>query len=64
MNGRSLAEALARLRIRCRRAFDVIATTVCAVAPERSFDPAAFLGAVAEATNLPSFDVFTGKEVA
>jgi hypothetical protein len=64
MNGRSLAEALARLRIRCRRAFEVIATTVCAVAPERSFDPAAFLGAVADATKLPSFDVFAGKEVA
>ena len=64
MNGRSLAEALARLRIRCRRAFEVIATTVCAVAPDRSFDPATFLGAVADATKLPSFDVFTGKEVA
>jgi hypothetical protein len=64
MNGRSLAEALTRLRIRCRRAFDVIAATVCAVAPERGFDPAAFLGAVADATNLPTFDVFAGKEVA
>ena len=64
MNGRSLAEALARLRIRCRRAFDVIATTVCAIAPERSFDPATFLGAVADATKLPSFDVFAGKEAA
>jgi hypothetical protein len=64
MNGRSLAEALSRLRIRCRRAFEVIATTVCAVAPERSFDPAAFLSAVAGATKLPSFDVLAGKEVA
>jgi hypothetical protein len=64
MHGRSLAEALARLRIRCRRSFDVIATTVCAVAPERSFDPAAFLTAVAGATNLPSFDVFAGREAA
>jgi len=64
MNGRSLAEALERLRIRCRRAFDVIATTVCAVAPERSFNPAAFLHAVAGATKLPSYDVFAGKEVA
>ncbi len=64
MNGRSLAQALARLRIRCRRSFDVIATTVCAIAPERSFDPAAFLGAVAGATKLPSFDVFAGKEAA
>ncbi len=64
MSGRSLAEALARLRIRCRRALEVIATTVCAVAPERSFDPEAFLAAVAGATKLPSFDVFAGKEAA
>jgi hypothetical protein len=64
MNGRSLAEALARLRIRCRRALHVIATTVCAVAPERSFDPAAFLAAVAGTTQLPSFDVFAGREAA
>jgi hypothetical protein len=64
MNGRSLAEALARLRIRCRRTLDVIATTVCAVAPERSFDPGPFLAAVAGATKLPSFDVFAGREAA
>jgi hypothetical protein len=64
MNGRSLAEALARLRIRSRRALDVIATTVCAVAPERSFDPAGFLAEVARATKLPSFDVFAGGEAA
>jgi len=64
MSGRSLSEALARLRVRCRRALDVIATTVCAVAPERSFDPGPFLDAVAGATKLPSFDVFAGREAA
>lgn len=64
MGGRALEEALARLRIRSRRAFNVIATTVCAVAPEHSFEPAAFLAAVADATRLPAFDVFAGREAA
>lgn len=64
MSGRSLAEALTRLRICCRRTLDVIATTVCAVAPERSFDPAPFLAAVAGATKLPTFDVFAGRGAA
>jgi hypothetical protein len=64
MSGRTLAEALVRLRIRCRRALNVMATTVCAVAPERTFDPATFLAAVAGATKLPSFDVFAGREAA
>jgi predicted GTPase len=64
MSGRSLTEALTRLRIRCRRPLDVVAITVCAVAPEHSFDPAGFLHAVADATKLPAFDVFAGQEAA
>ncbi|MFY9718626.1 MAG: hypothetical protein WAK16_03190 [Candidatus Cybelea sp.] len=64
ISGRALSEALARLRVRCRYPLDVVATTVCAVAPERSFDPIAFLHDVAAATSLPAFDVFAGKAAA
>ncbi len=64
IEGKALARALARLRVRCRNPLDVVATTVCAVAPERSFEPAAFLRDVAAATNLPAFDVFAAGEAA
>jgi hypothetical protein len=64
MSGTSLTQALARLRIRCRRPLRVVAATVCSAAPERTFEPAAFLRGVAEATGLPAFDVFAGREAA
>ncbi|HEX3368318.1 MAG TPA: hypothetical protein VHS56_01980 [Candidatus Cybelea sp.] len=60
MSGTSLAQALARLRVRCRRPLRVVAATVCALAPERFFEPAAFLREVGEATGVPAFDVFAG----
>jgi Domain of unknown function (DUF1611_C) P-loop domain len=60
MSATSLTHALERLRIRCRRPLRVIAATVCAPAPERSFEPASFLRAVSDATGLPAFDVFAG----
>ncbi|MGB7047122.1 MAG: hypothetical protein WBD57_02235, partial [Candidatus Cybelea sp.] len=60
MSGTSLARALARLRVRCRRPLRVVAATVCALAPERFFEPASFLREVGEATGLPAFDVFAG----
>jgi hypothetical protein len=60
MSATSLAQALARLRIRARRPLRVVAATVCAVAAERSFDPAPFLREVRDATGVPSFDVFAG----
>lgn len=64
MAGKALSEALARLRIRCRHPLNVVAATVCALAPERSFEPAAFLRDVAAATRLPAFDVFAAEEAA
>ncbi|HEY2474065.1 MAG TPA: hypothetical protein VGI19_04615 [Candidatus Cybelea sp.] len=64
MSGTSLAQALERLRIRCRRPLRVVAATVCALAPERFFEPAALLRDVAEATGLPVFDVFAGAAAA
>lgn len=60
MSGPPLVRALERLRVRCRRPLAVVATTVCALAPERSFEPGAFLRDVAGATGLPAFDVFAG----
>lgn len=64
MSGTSLANALNHLRVRSRRPLRVVAATICAVAPERSFEPRAFLRDVADATGLPAFDVFAGKEAA
>jgi molybdopterin-guanine dinucleotide biosynthesis protein len=64
MSGASLAQALARLRVRCRTPLRVVAATTCALAPERGFEPAAFLRDVASATALPAFDVFAGMRAA
>jgi hypothetical protein len=64
LNGAALARALAGLRVRCRRPLEVVAATVCALAPERNFEPESFLRAVAQATGLPSFDVCAGREAA
>lgn len=58
LSGRSASEALARLRIRCRRPLWVIAATVASIGPERTFEPRAFARAVAAATGLPTFDVY------
>jgi hypothetical protein len=64
MSGEALSRALALLRIRCRRPLNVVAATVCALSPERAFEPASFLHSVGEATGVPTFDVFAGREAA
>ncbi|MGA7357180.1 MAG: DUF1611 domain-containing protein [Candidatus Cybelea sp.] len=64
LSGRPALAALARLRIRCLRPLRVIATTVASIGPNRAFEPRAFAGAVAAATGLPAFDVFTGTRTA
>lgn len=58
LSGRAAREALARLRIRCRRPLHVIAATVASIGPERSFEPQQFRSAVAAATGLPVYDVY------
>jgi uncharacterized NAD-dependent epimerase/dehydratase family protein len=61
MSGRAALHAFARLRVRCERPLRVIATTVASIGRERSFEPRAFVRAVAEATGLPAFDVYAGE---
>jgi hypothetical protein len=63
LGSRAAARALSRLQIRCERTVDVVAATVASIAPERSFEPRALLHAVAEATKLPTYDVYAGASV-
>lgn len=64
MTGRAALTALARLRIRCERELRVVAVTVASVGRDRSFEPRLFAHAVAEATTLPTFDVYSSEEAA
>ncbi len=64
LRGRAAAKAFEALRIRCERPLRVIAVTIAAISPERSFEPDAFARAVAAATRLPAFDVYAGKRAA
>ncbi|HET6276642.1 MAG TPA: hypothetical protein VFE16_12000 [Candidatus Cybelea sp.] len=64
LSGRGGTRSLSQLRIRCRRPLRVIAATVASIGTERSFEPGPFLTAVAEATGLPTFDVYAGVRAA
>jgi len=64
LTGKGAVRALAALRIRCIRPLRVIAATVASIGRERTFEPRAFVGAVAEATGLPAFDVYAGVQAA
>lgn len=64
LTGKAALNAFARLRIRCERPLRLIAATIASVAPERTFEPRAFARAVAEATQLPTFDVYAGSRAA
>ncbi|MBV9264065.1 MAG: hypothetical protein JO324_07060 [Candidatus Eremiobacteraeota bacterium] len=64
LRGRAAAQAFARLRIRCRRPLRVVAATVASIAPQRQFEPVDFGRAVADATRLPTFDVYRGVRAA
>lgn len=58
LEGRLAARAFSRLKLRCRRAVDVVAITVASIGPQGAFEPRAFLHEVAEATQLPTYDVY------
>ena len=58
LSGKAAREAIARLRIRCRRPLHVIAATIASIGPERSFEPQSFRRAVAAATGLATYDVY------
>jgi hypothetical protein len=64
LHGAGLVRAMRELRLRCRFPLKVVATTTCAVAPERAFEPVRFADAVARRTGLPAFDVFAAREAA
>jgi hypothetical protein len=59
--GRAFLRLAERLDLRCERPLHPIACTIASLAVERSFEPAAFLRAVAIATGLPTFDVYAGR---
>lgn len=61
LTGRAASQALAALRLRCERPLRVVATTTASIGHEHSFEPKAFLQAVAHATGLPSFDVYASE---
>jgi hypothetical protein len=62
--GRAFTTLAARLDLRCERPLRPIACTVAPLGAERSFEPRAFLRAVAAATGLPAYDVYAGEEAA
>lgn len=64
LGGRAGLRALRQLTIRCRRPLSVVAATVASIGPERTFEPRAFARAVANATALPTFDVYSGERAA
>lgn len=62
--GKAAAHALSALRVRCERPLHVIAATVASIGRDRVFEPRAFARAVADATALPTFDVYAGVRAA
>lgn len=64
LHGKAGSRALTQLQIRCRRPLRVIAATVASIAAERTFEPRAFAKAVADATGLPTFDVYSNVRAA
>jgi hypothetical protein len=64
LTGKAAAYALRTLTIRCERPLRVVAATVASIGRDRIFEPRAFANAVAEATKLPTFDVYAGVRAA
>ncbi len=61
LTGKAALHALERLDLRCERPLRVVAVTAASIGRDRTFDPAAFARAVAEATALPTFDVYAAE---
>jgi len=64
LTGKAAAHALRALTVRCERPLRVIAATVASIGRDRSFEPRAFINAVADATKLPTFDAYCGVRAA
>ena len=63
MSGKAMLGAAARLDLRCERPLRVVAATIASIGRDRYFEPRTFARAVAEATGLPTFDVYAGTMV-
>jgi hypothetical protein len=57
-SGRLFLSLAGLLDFRCERALRPVAATVASIAPGRLFEPSSFLQAVAEAVQLPTYDVY------
>jgi hypothetical protein len=64
LSGKSFLGIAARLRLRCERPLHPVAVTVASIGREQYFEPVTFARAVAEATELPVYDVYAGTMVA
>jgi hypothetical protein len=62
--GKAASHAFAHLRIRCERPLHVVAATVASIGREHAFEPRGFARAVADASGVPTFDVYAGVRVA
>lgn len=64
ISGKALLGVLERLDVRCERPLHPVAATVASIGPHRYFEPREFLQAVADATSLPTFDVYAAAAAA
>jgi hypothetical protein len=64
ISGKAFLGIAHRLRIRCREPLRIVAATVASIGRERYFEPRGFARAVANATELPTFDVFAAERAA
>ncbi|HEY5256775.1 MAG TPA: hypothetical protein VIJ12_00150 [Candidatus Baltobacteraceae bacterium] len=62
--GRAFLGLAPRLTVRCERPLRVVATTVASIGGDRYLDPVALARAVAQATGLPTFDVYASARAA
>ncbi|MDQ2679429.1 MAG: hypothetical protein M3Y21_00170 [Candidatus Eremiobacteraeota bacterium] len=64
LSGNAFLTIAQRLDLRCERPLNVVAATVASIGRERYFEPREFGRQVAEATGLPTFDIYAGKAIA
>lgn len=63
-SGNAFLGVAEHLDLRCERPLTVIAATVASIGRERYFEPRDFARRVAQATGLPTFDLYTGELIA
>lgn len=60
VSGKAMLGMAERLDLRCQRPLHVVAATIASIGRDRYFEPRAFAQTVANATGLPTFDVYAG----